>query len=67
MHLVSINIAKAQPIHSKSGMSGIFKQPVTGPVKIGLLGLEGDTIVDTQSHLSRHRAPPTRIRRSPDW
>ena len=25
MHLVSINIAKAQPIHSKSGMSGIFK------------------------------------------
>ena len=50
MHLVSINIAKAQPIHSKSGMSGIFKQPVTGPVKIGPLGLEGDAIVDNKNH-----------------
>ena len=50
MQLVSVNVGKPEPITSKSGMSGIFKLPVAGPVQIGPLGLEGDAIVDTRNH-----------------
>ena len=50
MHLISINIGKAQPTNVKSGVTGIFKLPVQGPVTILLLGLPGDAICDTESH-----------------
>ncbi len=50
MHLISINIGKAQPINTKSGMSGIFKLPTQEPVAVTRLGLAGDTICDTESH-----------------
>lgn len=50
MELVSVNIGKAQPTKAKSGMTGIYKQPVTTPVDITRLGLVGDAIVDTENH-----------------
>ena len=50
MHLVSVNVGKAQPIQAKSGMSGIYKLPQSAPVQIGRLGLDGDAIVDVENH-----------------
>jgi len=50
MHLVSVNVGKAQPIKAKSGMSGIYKLPQSAPVPIGRLGLDGDAIVDVENH-----------------
>ena len=50
MQLVSVNVGAARPIRTKSGMSGIYKEPVTTPVEVGPLGLDGDAIVDTRNH-----------------
>lgn len=50
MNLISINIGKPQPIDSKSGKTGIFKQPVAQPVDVHTLGLDGDVICDTEHH-----------------
>jgi MOSC domain-containing protein YiiM len=50
MELLSVNIGQSRPIATKSGSTGIFKEPQPGPVHIGALGLEGDTIVDTEHH-----------------
>ena len=50
MQLVSVNVGKPQPIKGKSGMSGIFKQPTTAPVRITQLGLDHDAIIDVENH-----------------
>lgn len=52
LQLISVNIGKAQPIQNakSSGVTGIFKQPVTSRVPIHALGLAGDTICDTENH-----------------
>ncbi|QPC80680.1 MOSC domain-containing protein [Phototrophicus methaneseepsis] len=52
MKLVSINIGKEQAITgAKSyGVTGIYKQPQTDTVTVTPLGLEGDTISDTENH-----------------
>lgn len=48
--VVAVNIGKAREVSAKSGRSGIFKQPVDGPVAVDTYGLDGDTIVDTEHH-----------------
>ncbi|MHB8627092.1 MAG: MOSC domain-containing protein [Aggregatilineales bacterium] len=52
MQLLSVNVGKMQPIENgkKSGKTGIYKIHTSAPVQIGRLGLEGDTIVDTENH-----------------
>ncbi|MGI8748785.1 MAG: MOSC domain-containing protein [Deinococcus sp.] len=50
MKLLSVNIGQSQPIQAKSGQSGIFKRPVSGPVWVGRLSLSGDHIVDVPTH-----------------
>src|SRR5579871_2869457 len=50
MRIVSVNVGKPQPIKAKSGMTGIYKQPQTAPVKIGQLGLAYDAIIDEENH-----------------
>lgn len=58
MHLISVNVGLEQPISKakRSGKSGIFKQPQSGPVQIHRLGLEGDAIVDKKNHGGRDQA-----------
>ncbi|WP_131784690.1 MOSC domain-containing protein [Protofrankia symbiont of Coriaria ruscifolia] len=54
----SVNLGTARPIAAKSGMSGIDKRPVDGPVLVrapgpkgaGSSGLAGDRICDTDNH-----------------
>lgn len=51
MKLISVNVGTAQPFGAKAvGQTGIFKQPVSEPVWINSLGLDGDAICDTENH-----------------
>lgn len=51
MKILSVNIGKRRAMPgNKSGYTGIFKEPVVGPVNVGELGLEGDAIVDKRHH-----------------
>ena len=52
MRLASVNVGRACPIPNAktSGKSGIYKQPVDEPVRVGAGGLVGDEISDTENH-----------------
>ncbi len=52
MQLFSVNIGRGQPIQNAkaSGKSGIYKLPVSAPVRVTSSGLTGDTICDTENH-----------------
>jgi MOSC domain-containing protein YiiM len=53
MRVSSVNIAAAPfrlKVGSRMTSTGIDKQPVTGPVEIGPLGLQGDTISSKKHH-----------------
>jgi MOSC domain-containing protein YiiM len=58
MKLLSVNISAPKPIErgGKSGTTGIFKEGVQGKVQVGLLGLEGDSQVDTENHGGKDQA-----------
>ncbi len=68
MHLISVNVAAATPSEhtdAESGVTGIGKRPVPGPVRVfapgdkatGLgSGLEGDAICDRRHHGGDHQA-----------
>ena len=58
MKLLSVNVSRPKPIErgGKSGMTGIFKESVAGEVKVGVLGLEHDTQVDTENHGGKDQA-----------
>lgn len=57
-YVESLNIGIARPVEAKSGVSGIDKRPVDGPILVrapgpkpsGGSGLVGDTICDTDNH-----------------
>jgi len=52
MQIVSINTGTARLLEGRSfnGETGIFKDPVRGPVRIGALGLEGDVVLNEKHH-----------------
>lgn len=50
MRLLGVQTGKPEPTPAKSGLTGHFKKPVTGPIEIGRLGLAGDTICDLEHH-----------------
>ncbi len=52
MQIISVNLGKVQPIQGakKSGVTGIYKNPVATPVLISSLGITGDAICDTRNH-----------------
>jgi len=50
MKLLSVCVGTPRAVRSKSGWTGIHKQPVAGEVFIGRLGLTGDHILDTENH-----------------
>lgn len=64
MVLVSIQVGAARdyaPAEAATGLhrpwrSAILKTPVSGPVRLGPFGLEGDTQVDRRHHGGPHRA-----------
>jgi MOSC domain-containing protein YiiM len=51
MKIVSVNIGRpVKKDWTKSGSTGIYKQPVEGAVPVGKLGLERDAICDLKHH-----------------
>jgi len=52
MRLSSVNVGAERPIRGAkaSGKTGIYKEPVEGPVKVTRNGLAGDEISDTENH-----------------
>lgn len=50
MKLLSVCVGTPRAVRSKSGWTGIHKQPVEGAVFIGRLGVTGDHILDTANH-----------------
>jgi MOSC domain-containing protein YiiM len=51
MKILSVNIGKpVKKDWTKSGSTGIYKQPVEGAVAVGKLGLEHDAICDLKHH-----------------
>lgn len=58
MKLLSINVAAPQAIsyHGKEVMTGIYKEPVPGRVKVGTLGLAGDAQADLKNHGGIYKA-----------
>lgn len=58
MQLLSVNISQPKTIthNSREVSTGIFKQPVTGPVFVGHLNIEGDGQADLKNHGGEQRA-----------
>ncbi len=58
MKLLSLNIALPQTveINGKPVLTGIYKQPVAGRVRLGRLGLAGDGQADLTVHGGEHQA-----------
>lgn len=52
MQITSVNVGRAERLEQGSyrGRTGIFKRPVTIPVAVGELGLEGDAVLNTKHH-----------------
>ncbi len=52
MQLISVNIGQARPLQNAkaSGKTGIYKLPVSAPVRVTRNGLTGDAVCDTQNH-----------------
>ena len=65
--LLSVNIGKPQPIPGHKAQTGIFKQPVTGPVAIRPLEVEGDAILDRLHHGGRDQAVYLYFADDYDW
>lgn len=58
MQIASVNLGNAETIsHGEYSIStGICKKPACEPVRIGELGLDGDTVVDTAHHGGKDQA-----------
>lgn len=58
MKIVSVNIALPADVRhgERTTRTGIFKQPVTGPVRVGAFNLEGDGQADLVNHGGEHKA-----------
>jgi MOSC domain-containing protein YiiM len=58
MKLVSVNVALPIPVQQgdRTIATGIFKKPVTGPVRVSLSNLEGDGQADLENHGGEYKA-----------
>lgn len=58
MRILSVNVSLPRPveINGKMVLTGIYKEPVSGPVAVRKLGLEGDGQADLTVHGGEHQA-----------
>lgn len=71
-YLASVNAGVARPLRTKSGLTGIDKRPVAGPVGVsapepGHSGVECDSICDTRNHGGPGQAVYAFAREDLDW
>src|SRR5262245_11129181 len=52
MRLIRVNIGQARPLPNarEGGKTGIYKEPVEGPVTLTRNGLDGDVICEIENH-----------------
>ncbi len=52
MRLLSINIGTARPVDPArpQDLTGIYKEPVVGPMRVTRAGLPGDAIISKRHH-----------------
>ena len=69
VEIVSINVGQRRRLEGRSfnGETGIFKEPVAGPVEVRELGLEGDAIVHTKVHGGPDQAVYVYRQEDYDW
>lgn len=67
--LLSVNIGQEQTLvrAEKTEQTGIFKNPVAGPVKVHRMGLEGDFIGDSKNHGGPDQAVYLYFQPEYDW
>jgi len=65
--LVSVNIGRPRSIPGTETPTGIYKEPVAGPVAIGPQGLAGDVIADRQHHGGIDQAVYVYFQEDYDW
>jgi MOSC domain-containing protein YiiM len=65
--LLSVNTGRPRALDVKSGLTGHFKRPRSGAVRIGQLGLADDAIVDTDNHGGVDQAVYIYDREDLDW
>ncbi|HEY2330329.1 MAG TPA: MOSC domain-containing protein [Acidimicrobiales bacterium] len=70
--VLSVNVGRERRVAAKSGVSGIDKRPVDGPVEVRKpvgkgSGLAGDTISDTDNHGGADQAVYAYAREDLDW
>ncbi len=58
MRLISVNVGRPRPVPYQDGIvsTGIYKEPVTGPVWVRRLNLDGDGQADLKVHGGEHKA-----------
>jgi hypothetical protein len=58
MKILSVNVGRPHPIswEGRVALSGIYKNPVDGPVKVRTLNLDGDQQADLSVHGGVHKA-----------
>ena len=66
-NLLSVNIGTPRPIPGHKAKTGIYKEPVTGPVDITPLELAGDAVLDRRHHGGRDQAVYLYFADDYDW
>lgn len=56
MRLLSVNVGTPRPSGDRKRKTGIFKEPVLGPVEVGPLGIQDDAVCDKRHHGGRDQA-----------
>lgn len=65
--LLSVNLGRPQPIPGLKAPTGIFKQPLLGPVAILPLEVAGDAVLDRRHHGGRDQAVYLYFANDYDW
>lgn len=65
--LVAVSIGKPRPIPGMKALTGIFKEPVSGPVEITKHGIAEDAILDRQHHGGLDQAIYVYFQADYDW
>lgn len=69
MEVISINAGRRRHLAGRSfeGDTGIFKEPLAGPVRVGELGIDGDVVVDGKHHGGPDQAVYVYRQEDYDW
>ncbi len=65
--LIAVSIGQPRPIPGMKARTGIYKEPVEGPVEIGTLGIARDAVMDSKHHGGLDQAIYVYFQEDYDW